>query len=443
MIWREIRAILQSELNHIERKAIFLAAIGSMLEYYDFVIFGLMAIYISHQILAGTFIHSLAGSIIFGAFFFGYLFRPLGMKQYTDWYNHGSSQKINNRIIMLLFFATIAIGLAPQKPFVVGIITVILARSLQGFARGAEAQSEFGYLYRNLGQKRSIAVFGLIAGAECGVLFGVLINDILNLSYTPAQMNDFGWRIPFLIGGIMCGLIYSLRRLSRIKEYNQTIQPMIPFYKIFTMFRGQVLFAILLSGLRASLAWLLLLLIPFILSHKLHCSYRYIGHLMLLSTLSSIVSSFLLLRYVKTRHSRAILPPVLIINILALWLFGLSISYNHHIAASLVILGLIAGVVAVLVVRILTGFFPSSTRLSSVTLCYNFGHTIVSGGILLLIVLLTALTHSLILPDIDANTIFLYATISTFSILTVIVLFLSRKVKYFTDYMLPNKYVKT
>lgn len=443
MIWREIRAILNSELDSTERKAIFLAALGSMLEYYDFIIFGLMAIYVSHQFLHYQQIHNLVSTIIFGIFFFGYLFRPAGMIVYINLYNRGTNTTyLNNLTIGLLFAATIAISLTPEKPLALGIMFLIVSRVLQGFTRGAEAQSEFGYLLRNLGEKRSIAVYGILAGAEIGVLLAIITNNILNHVYLPNQMNLFGWRIPFIIGGILCILIFLLRRLLRIKKFHQTYQPMTPFYKIFVHYRLQIIFATLFSGIRATLTWLLLLLIPLFLSHKFHNNYRYIGNLMLMTSISSIIGSFFVLRFTKIIHAKKILPPTLIINLFALWFFEISLNYNLAIETSLIILGLVSGVITVLALRIINGFFPSSIRLSAVTLCYNFGHTLISGGILFIILLITEIIHLLLIPQIEFNSLFLQITVIIFSILTITVLVLSRYIRHLTNYKYNNLFTK-
>ena len=437
MIYREIKAIFNSEVTKTERKAIFLAAIGSMLEYFDFVIFGLMAIYISHDVLHGHLIHGLAVSIFFGVFFFGYLLRPFGMKQYTKFYQFAPINTLNTIVIMLLLFSFLIIAFMPTQSIFGSVILIFMARSLQGFARGAEAQSEFGYLFRHLGDKRSIAVYGLIAGAEIGVILALVVNDLLNMFYTPVQMNLYGWRIPFLISATFCCLIFIIRRMLRIKQGtlgNKRIS-MIPSYKLFNMFRQQVIFATLLTGLRACLAWLLILLIPIFLAQNLHINYRYIGHLMLLASLSSVVGSFLVLRFTSTKIARKILPFALVAVIPCLWLFAVSISFNNYIISSLILLGLVTGVIAVLVIRIIFGLFPSTSRLSSSTLCYNFGHTLVSGGVLLMIIFTTEILHRLCLNTYPISIIFLYVTVVYISILSVFTIWQSKQLKYFGDYI--------
>jgi MFS family permease len=217
---------------------------------------------------------------------------------------------------------------------------------------------------------------------------------------------------------------------------------MIPSYRIFRLYPKQVLFATLLSGLRASLIWMLTLLIPFFLVHNLHHSYRYIGHLMLASSLSSVVGSFIILRYTSPHQARKILHFVIVLSLPCLWLFGISITLNIHVMKSLILLGFIAGAIAVLVIRTIFGFFPSSTRLSSVSLCYSYGHTLVSGGILFAILLITELTH-LIWRDVSINLIFLYATIFCISTLSAILLWLARHIRHFNNYLNLIKHIQS
>lgn len=64
-------------LDKKERKIVFLAALGGMLEFYDFIIYGVFAIYFSHQFFPST---NPLLSILqsYGVFVLGYIARPMG-----------------------------------------------------------------------------------------------------------------------------------------------------------------------------------------------------------------------------------------------------------------------------------------------------------------------------------------------------------------------------
>lgn len=437
MIFREINTILSSNLTKSERRGILLSSIGSMHEYYDFVVFGLVAVYFAHNILHGTFVHSGAGCIILGIFIFGYLFRPLGMYCYTKLYYRFERIYLLNRLTSsIIILASIVVATIPDKNNYYALLLLILARSLQGFARGTEAQAEYGYLNVLLGERRGVAIFGLIAGAEIGILLAIVVNNVLNHFFSLAQMSEYGWRLPFVFGALLSTLVYMLRYFFRLRQFESVpkMVQMVPSWLICAMYPRQIFFTSLLGGFRSSFGWLLILLIPLIFYTQFHYDHIYVGHLLLIASLGSVISSFLVLRYVSIYNARLFLPYSIVVTIPALLFFANSVSHEHMIGLSLLVIGCISGALAVLNMQVSFSMYSAATRLSSLSMSYNLGHTMISGLVLLIILSASELLNRFWLVKYPFSWWLLYITVTCLIILGIFLLIMSIKTKKYQIY---------
>ena len=394
MIYREIITVLKSNLSSAERRSILLASLGSLYEYYDFVIFGFMTIYFATNCIPDYFNGKFKICIVLALFLGGYLFRPLGMYCYSKiYYLYPRIYIINWLIAGLLVTANlIMVVLVAHKTWST-FLFLILSRSIQGFARGAEAQSEFGFLSVVLGEKRGISAFGLMAGAEIGVFFALVVNSILNHTLDSQQMYEFGWRLPFAIGGVFSIIIYLLRYFMHQKRTSNQIphmSKMLPSWMICVIYPWQMLFTSLLSGLRACLGWFLVFIVPLFFLKSFNFNYLYIGHLLLFSSVGSIISSFLVFRYVTLEYSRIILPYLILITVPVLVFFIYTLWFNFLLQLSLLFIGIISGALAVLNMQVSFSIYSPLVRLSTISVSYNIGHTLVSGFFLLIISSLSA-----------------------------------------------------
>jgi MFS transporter, MHS family, citrate/tricarballylate:H+ symporter len=196
------------------KRAAFAATIGNMLEFYDFITYTFFAIQIGHTFFPtrseyGSLMLSLA---TFGA---GFVTRPIGGVVLGI-----TSDRIGRRPVMLLTFvlmgvALLAISITPSYE-TIGLaapLVVILARMLQGFALGGEVGPATSYLLEIAPPGRRALVLSLqpVSQALAGVA-GALVGLILSATMTSAQLQDYGWRIAFLIGVIALPLGFWMRR---------------------------------------------------------------------------------------------------------------------------------------------------------------------------------------------------------------------------------------
>lgn len=189
------------------------SSVGTLIEWYDFYIFGSLAVILSEQFFPKTnptaaFLSTLAtfaaGFIVrpFGAIFFGRLGDLVGRK-YTFLVT-----------LVLMGGSTFAIGLVPGYE-TIGIfapVIVLVLRLLQGLALGGEYGGAATYVAEHSPASRRGFYTSFIQTTASLGLF-VSIGVILAVRYYIGvdAFNAWGWRIPFLLSAVLVGVSIYIR----------------------------------------------------------------------------------------------------------------------------------------------------------------------------------------------------------------------------------------
>jgi MFS family permease len=184
------------------RHAIAAAVIGNALEFYDFTTYAFFAVMIGKAFFPAqdSWISLLLSVATFGV---GFVTRPLGgifIGAYAD--------RAGRKPAMLLTIGLMAIGmlmiaLAPGYASI-GIAApglVVLGRMIQGFALGGEVGPSTAFLLESApSDKRGLFGSWQLASQGAATLVAGMIGVVLSLALTTAQMESWGWRLPFLLG---------------------------------------------------------------------------------------------------------------------------------------------------------------------------------------------------------------------------------------------------
>jgi MHS family proline/betaine transporter-like MFS transporter len=204
------------------RRAIRAAAIGNTVEWYDFAIYGFLATFIAEKFFpSGDETAALLNTFaIFAAAFFmrplgGFFFGPLG--------DRIGRQKVLAIVILLMSGSTFVIGLVPsyQTIGVAAPLLLLLLRCVQGFSAGGEYGSGACFLAEYAPDKhRGFVVSFLVWSVVVGFLLGSLTVTGLQTVLSDSAMDSYGWRIPFLIAGVLGGVgLYIRLRLGDTPEF--------------------------------------------------------------------------------------------------------------------------------------------------------------------------------------------------------------------------------
>ncbi|OBB43701.1 MFS transporter [Mycobacterium sp. 852002-51961_SCH5331710] len=187
------------------RKAVAGASIGNAVEWFDFAIYGLLATYIAEKFFPpGDETAALLNTFaVFAAAFFmrplgGFFFGPLG--------DRIGRQRVLALVILLMSASTLAIGLVPsyESIGVAAPLLLLFLRCLQGFSAGGEYGSGACFLAEYATDKhRGFIVSFLVWSVVVGFLLGALTVTGLEAVLSEPSMDSFGWRIPFLIAGVL------------------------------------------------------------------------------------------------------------------------------------------------------------------------------------------------------------------------------------------------
>ncbi len=197
-----------------QRRVILAGLIGNVMEWYDFAVYGYFATVIGRLFFpAGNPSASLIAA--FGAFAAGFLVRPLGGLVFGRIGDIVGRQRALTLSVLAMAVPTVLIGLLPTYEMigVAAPVLVVLLRIVQGLSVGGEYTSSLIFLAENSKPNRrsQTAIWGMW-GATAGILLGSAIGAIISNALTQTQLENWGWRIPFLLGALVALTGSLLRR---------------------------------------------------------------------------------------------------------------------------------------------------------------------------------------------------------------------------------------
>nr|WP_315430046.1 MFS transporter [uncultured Albidiferax sp.] len=215
-------------LSRQDVQTLGLSALGGTLEFYDFVIYVFFAAVLSHQFFPVDMPDWLRQLQTFGIFAAGYLSRPLGGIVIAHFGDLLGRKRMFTLSIFLMAVPTLVIGLLPTYASigVAAPLLLLAMRVLQGAAIGGEMPGAWVFVAEHVPPHRyGLGVGTLTAGITGGILLGSLVAVGINTHYSPADVADFAWRIPFILGGVF-GLVsvYLRRFLHETPVFQQLAQ---------------------------------------------------------------------------------------------------------------------------------------------------------------------------------------------------------------------------
>ncbi len=191
---------------------------GNALEWFDWNVYAIFATYFASQFFDGDDTVSALLSTL-AVFAVGFVARPFGGLVF-GWISDRRGRKFSMSLsILLAAFGSIVIGISPTYATIGSGASAILliARLVQGLAHGGELPSAQTYISEYAPRERRGQWSSLIyVSGTTGVLAATLLAAMLTAVLDDSQMESYGWRIPFIVGGLF-GL-YSLYMRLRMSE---------------------------------------------------------------------------------------------------------------------------------------------------------------------------------------------------------------------------------
>jgi MHS family proline/betaine transporter-like MFS transporter len=224
------RRLKESDVNVVDqpmlKKALGGTIVGNTMEWFDVGVFGYLITTMGPVFLpeADTSVQTL---FLLGTFAATFIARPLGGVVFGWLGDKIGRQKVLAATLMIMAASTFAVGLLPgyaQIGIWAAALLVIL-KLVQGFSTGGEYAGATTFVSEYAPDKRRgfFASF-LDMGSYLGFALGAAIVSVLQLTLGQTAMEEWGWRIPFLIAGPL-GLIaiYFRNKIEESPQFQATL----------------------------------------------------------------------------------------------------------------------------------------------------------------------------------------------------------------------------
>lgn len=185
---------------------------GNFVEWFDWFAYASFAIYFSRSFFPedDQTVQLLNAAFIFAG---GFIARPVGallLGVYADRKGRRAALALS---VAMMCAGSMMIAVTPTGLGFVSTLLLVLARLLQGLAVGGEYGASATYVSEmadsdHRGFWSGFLYVTLIGGQLAAMLLQVLLQQFL----TEAQLYDWGWRIPFAIGGALAVVVFWIRR---------------------------------------------------------------------------------------------------------------------------------------------------------------------------------------------------------------------------------------
>ena len=188
------------------RRIIIASLVGTSLEWYDFFIYGTAAALVFDKLFFPTF-DPLVGTLLsFATFAVGFVARPLGGVVFGHFGDTFGRKNVLIVTLVLMGVATFAVGLLPTYA-TIGVwapILLVVLRFIQGLGLGGEwGGAVLMTMESGHERRRGLNASWPQVGVPVGLLLSNGVLSLLGAVTSPAGFLAWGWRVPFLLSGIV------------------------------------------------------------------------------------------------------------------------------------------------------------------------------------------------------------------------------------------------
>lgn len=375
------------------KRAVIAASTGNALEWYDFTVYALFAVYIGQNFFQNEnpTVQLMASFLAFGL---GYIARPLGALILGSYGDRKGRKAALTLTIALMAVGTLLIAIAPPYA-AIGIgapLLIVCGRVLQGFSAGGEVGGATAFLIEHAPpEKRGLYASWLQASMGISNVLGALVATVVTTAFTTQQINEWAWRIPFILGLAIAPVgLWMRRALDETPHFKEEVlraqqsghAEKTPLLKVLRECPRQLLTGLGLSVLWAAGPYALIIYLPIYVQKTMDFqsseafTAALIGNFFLIG--GCVLSGTLSDRFGRRNVLRAgaLLLLVGAYPLLA-WL-----QANHTPVALIMVQSAMCAMVALFVgtaPAALSEIFPTAVRSSGMSLSYNAAVTVLGG----------------------------------------------------------------
>ena len=383
------------------------AALSTIVEWYDFTLYLYFATVLSRVFFGGGATSLLA---TLGGFAVAYGMRPLGAMVFGHVGDRLGRRRTLLLSMMLMTLAMLATAMLPSHASIgpaAGVLLMLL-RCFMAFSVGGEYTGVVAYLLEGAREDRRGLVTSMASAAsEIGALLAVGISALTVSALSTAQLDDWGWRIPFFVGAALAGGVWVARSAMEespdfVRQVEERTVPSSPLGHTLAHHRPALFRTFAISALGSITYYVGITYVPaFLSSSGILAEERSLW----LSTLAA-VAVILVTPLVGALSDRVGRRPVLVWlaaagTLLPLATFGLMTrGAEIQIALGAIVLACLAGGVSAVGAPATAEQFPGEGRLSGLALGVTMATAIFGGLTPFLAELLIALTGWKAVPGV-------------------------------------------
>ena len=287
--------------------------------------------------------------------------------------------------VFLMALPTLAIGLLPVYASVglLAPLLLLIMRVVQGVAIGGEVPGAWVFVAEHAPRGRvGFACACLTSGLTVGILIGSLTAAWINHHLTPAEVLAWGWRAPFLLGGVFGFIAVWLRRwlsetpvFAQLRERKELSREL-PLRNVLASHGGGVALSMAVTWMLTAAILVLILMLPSLVQKGfgLAPDVAFLGNSIAAFSLGVGCVAFGWL-VDRIGAAWALLLGSVALVIVTYALFGDLAVGGTHFLALYALTGFLVGTVAV-VPTIMVTAFPAAIRYSGISFAYNVAYAV-------------------------------------------------------------------
>ena len=365
----------QHGIHEVSRNSMWVAALSTIVEWYDFTLYLYFATVLSRVFFGGgnaSLLATLAGFAI------AYGMRPLGAMFFGHVGDRIGRQRTLMLSMMLMTLAMLATALLPDYAAIgpASGALLLLLRCFMAFSVGGEYTGVVAYLLEGARADRRGLITSLASAAsEVGALLAVSIAALTVGAISTARLDAWGWRIPFFAGALLAGCVWVARSTMEespdfLRQLQQRSVPKSPLRHTLSHHRPALLRTFAISALGSISYYVGIIYVPAFLSSS---GIVREGRSLWLST-TAAVAVIVVTPFAGALSDRIGRKPVLIglgiaAMLLPLSMFALMAGGGElRIAVGAIVLACVAGGMSAVGAPATAEQFPGEGRLSGLAL---------------------------------------------------------------------------
>jgi MHS family proline/betaine transporter-like MFS transporter len=358
-------------------------SLGNALEWFDISVYAYFAVYLSKAFFPAK--DSTTSLLLtFGTFALTFLARPIGgilLGTYADRYGRKASLLLS---IAMMTLGTLAVGCMPTFD-TIGVLApllVIVARLVQGFSAGGEFGSSTALLVEHMPGKRGFVASWQFASQGMSSLLGAGFGLLLTSILSEAELQSWGWRIPFLFGVLIGPIGLYIRSNIEDATAPPAAKDDAPVRAVLMTQKFTVLLAVGVIATATAVNYLIIYMPTYVVK-ALHLSPT-IGYLAAFAVGIASITLNPVAGLISDRVGRTtymiVAGILLLFAIFPVYLVLSGKPSGTVIVLAVLLLGSLKALYLGAVAALMSELFPAATRATGLGLSYNIGVTAFGGS---------------------------------------------------------------